>query len=340
MSFLKYFSIAALCLTAFLVFGKKQGNLQMLEGNTFGTYYRIKIASRDKDTSLRGKIQKIFDEVNQKMSVFEPASELNEINRAPAGQKINVSRELYNILQTSKEVYEKSGGRFDPSVEPLIELWGFGINKKHLSPNDKKIKKTLEYCGFDKIRLSEQTNAVSKKHDKTTLNLSAIAKGYAVDRVAELLRSLGYKDFLVDIGGEVYASGRKNKRTRGWNVGIAHPAPDSRKNMFIIELQDMAVATSGDYRNFFTQNGKRYSHAISPQTGRPAEHNLASVTVFNPSCMLADAYATAILTAGEEEGLALANKQNIAAVLFVRTPENTIDVRYSQATQKNGMTTP
>lgn len=334
MSFLKYFSIAALALTAFLVFSEKNSRLQTLEGNVFGTYYSIKIRTDAKDTALKGKIQKIFDEINQRMSVFEPASELNEINRAEAGKKINISRRLYDILKTSQNVFEKSDGYFDPSVEPLIELWGFGINKKHASPNEQQIQETLKYCGFDKISLTEETPAVNKKHAQTTLNLSAIAKGYAVDRVAELLHTLGHQNFIIDIGGEVYASGRKDKHTNGWNVGIAQPSPESRKNMFIVELQDMAVATSGDYRNFFTRNGKRYSHAISPRTGRPVEHNLASVTVFNQSCMLADAYATAILAAGEEEGLALADRLNLAAVLFVRSPDGSVDVRYSEAAKK------
>lgn len=164
------------------------------------------------------------------------------------------------------------------------------------------------------------------------LNLSAIAKGYAVDRIALLLKQEGYQNFVIDIGGEIYASGEKSDANKGWNIGIAVPKLDNapEQNAAVIRLRNMAVATSGDYRNYYYKDNKRYSHTISPQTGYPVEHNLASATVFDTTCMRADALATAFMAMGEKKGLVFADKNKIAVIFFVRNENNEIRMIASQ----------
>ena len=173
-----------------------------------------------------------------------------------------------------------------------------------------------------------------KTNPETYTNLSALAKGYAVDRIAKLLSNMGYTDYVVEIGGEVKAAGNRVEDGEGWNIAVVEPNTETNKNAYVVALKDYAVATSGDYRNFFYYNDKRYSHTISPKDGYPVEHNLASVTVFNSSCMHADALATAIMAMGEKKGLAFANNNNLAAVLFVREGDNQFKALISKKAEK------
>ena len=162
-------------------------------------------------------------------------------------------------------------------------------------------------------------------NNNVTLNLSAIAKGYGVDRLAQLLKSNGYNDFIIEIGGEVIASGNKSNKINGWNVGVVKPNETITENAFVITLKDYAVATSGDYRNFFYVGDKKYSHTINPKTGYPINNNLLSVTVFHESCMIADGIATAIMSLGKEKGLDFAKNNDIAVIMFVKTEDGKIE---------------
>ena len=178
----------------------------------------------------------------------------------------------------------------------------------------------IKAYGF--FSFNEDFRKAQKNNPDISLNLSAIAKGYAVDKIAKLLEKEGYTDFIVEIGGEVKAKGKRSSKATGWNVGIARPESDKVDSYeYIISLQNMSVATSGDYRNYFDSDGKHYSHTIDPKTGRPVEHNLVSVTVFSKKCTRADAYATGIMSMGEVKGMALANANKIPVVMFVRDNE-------------------
>lgn len=330
MKFLSFFVFLIVLIAGLLFVRQDKTEYQTLRGYIFGTYYAVKVRTDKPIDSFAQIVDAEFDKVNVHLSVFEKNSEINQLNQANAFQKQKVSPELYLLLEASKKVYEQSGGMFDPTVGPLIELWGFGVNKEHLVPENAKIKKTLASVGFDKIELLPNYE-VMKTAPNLTLNLSAIAKGYAVDRVAKALADKGYADFLVDIGGEIYASGARNDREPGWNVGIAVPAEKEYENSFAVVVYNMAVATSGNYRNFYYINGQKYAHTLSPKTGYPVSSNLLSVSVFADNCMIADAYATAIMVMGEKEGLRFAEKYQIPVIMFVGEQPETAKVLYSAA---------
>ena len=303
---------------------------QTLRGYIFGTYYVVKVRTSEPIKDFAAMVDAEFDKVNAHLSVFEKNSELNQLNLAKAYQKQKVSKELYLLLEASQKVYRQSNGMFDPTVGPLIELWGFGVNKEHKTPNKTQIQKALVSVGLDKIKLFPNQE-VMKTQPNLTLNLSAIAKGYAVDMVAKALLDKGYKDFLVDIGGEIYAAGARNEKEQGWNVGIAVPSEKEYENSFAVTISNMAVATSGNYRNFYYINGKKYAHTINPKTGYPVRHNLLSVSVFALNCMMADAYATALMSMGEKEGLLFAEKYDIPVIMFVGDNPEMAEIVYSTA---------
>lgn len=303
----KYLSMFLLVTVCSLLYVYRASDMQIFEGQVFGTYYSIK-AHTNKE--VHNQIKQKYEDINQKMSVFTPNSEINLVNKS---LEVNVSDELFDILKVSKKVWQETSGAFDPTMGQLIELWGFGANKTHSDISQAKITTVLQYSGFDKVNL--EPNKVSKKDIRTRFNLSAIAKGYAVDEIAKILDQNGVENYLVDIGGEISAKGYRDKKSQPWKIGLATPL-NPNKNALVLELENMAVATSGDYYNFFVKDGKKYSHTINPKTGRPVEHNLASVTVFNSSTMLADAYATALMVMGEDEGIKFAKKHHIKAIFF------------------------
>ncbi len=335
MRFLKYISIATIfALGIYFVFFR-HNPYQEINGKIFGTYYNIKISTDNKNRGLPLKIKNELNTVNMEMSVFEPDSEINHINDAEANKNIKLSDSMYHILSNAKQINKLTNGNFDPTVGPLVELWGFGTSKQNLSPSEEQISQILATVGFDKLHISAKEKTLTKNNSNIMLNLSAIAKGYAVDRLTQLLHNEGYDNFVIEIGGEVYASGTKNKHSQGWNIGIAYPQKDNlnSNNAAVVRLSNMAVATSGDYRNYYYKDNKRYSHTISPHNGYPVEHNLASVTVFNPSCMIADAIATGIMAMGEQKGLTFANNNKIPAIFFVRDEQNSLTMILSSQAQ-------
>lgn len=333
MRFFKYFSMVALIIVGIIFWQNHHLGYQTLSGKVFGTYYNIKVRTPNEIENFKPQIIQEFALVNNQMSIFAKDSEINKINQTSHNQWLEISPELYLVLNTSKEIYTQSSGAFDPSVGPLVNLWGFGVDGRQNIPSDQQIKDVLNHIGFNKLKFKEP-NLIKKTDDKVYIDLSAIAKGYAVDLIASRLKQMGYNDFLVDIGGEVYASGDRVNGGQGWNIGIAEPSETGHKNVMAIGLKDMAVATSGNYNNFYYINNKRFSHTISPQTGYPAEHNLLSATVFDKSCMKADAYATAIMSMGEKKGLAFANKYKLAVIFFVKDGNNKVKSIYSKVAKQ------
>ena len=306
-----------------------------MSGETMNTYYHIKIRSPKENNLLHNSIKKELQRINEEMSVFEGSSEISLINRDDSGEWIELSPEMAAVLKTAYNVYNKSNGYFDPTVGRLVDLWGFGTDKgNQKTPNEKAIKETLKNTGFDKLRFSNNFSRVKKTNPEIKINLSAIAKGYGVDRIAALLEENGYTDYVVEIGGEVKAKGDRSKENEGWNVAVVKPNTQTNENAYVVPLKDYAVATSGDYRNFFYYNNKRYSHTISPKTGYPVEHSLASATVFHKNCTTADALATAIMAMGEKQGLKFANDNNLFVILFVREEGNKFKALLSNKAQK------
>jgi thiamine biosynthesis lipoprotein len=229
------------------------------------------------------------------------------------------------VISLSLEISDMTGGAFDITVGPLVDLWGFGPPQRGARlPEPKRIEQTLAWVGYDKLELQSEPPAVRQTVDGLRIDLSAVAKGYAVDSLAELLKQHGIDNFLVEIGGELQLSGVRMDGTP-WKIAIEKPVEEKREVETIIPLTGTALATSGNYRNFYVEQGQRYAHTIDPRQGRPIRHKLASATVLDPSCARADALATALMVLGETEGLRLIEDYRIAAYLIVYEKERLVD---------------
>jgi thiamine biosynthesis lipoprotein len=286
-----------------------------ISGSKMGTTYQITvIADQLPPEDLEQQIEQLLSKVDNSMSTYKKDSEISQFNRLSAGKTMTISQEFAEVVKISQKVWQLSNGAFDPTIGPLVNLWGFGPGEKHDSiPSSNIIALTKEKIGFDSVVLKEQTLSKTKAVE---LDLSAVAKGYAVDRVADLLEMLALSDYLVEIGGEIRVSGL-NADSVAWRIAVEQPQLFAEVNR-VLSITDVAVATSGDYRNYFEEDGVRYSHTINPNTGMPVKHNLASVTVFAGSCAEADAWATAFSVLGAEQSLELADKHNLAAYMLVR----------------------
>lgn len=316
MRFFQYISIfACIGLIGFYVY-QNSPHYHIIKGDIFGTNYNIKIKTKIKNKELKDLIKQKLEAINSTMSVFKEDSEISKINQNRTNSKITLSDDMSVVLKAADKVYRQSSGWFDPTLEPLIELWGFGKNKELKNPNDKKVSQTLKNVGFNKLKFSSNYKRLNKTNKNVKLNLSAIAKGYAVDQIAKLLENQGYNDYLVEIGGEIRTKGARSDTEDAWSIGINRPIADNHDNIVVLSLSNMAVATSGNYRNFYEKDGKTYAHTISYKTGKPIINDTLSVSVFHDSCMYADAYATAILAMGSKKGLDFANKHKLKVVIF------------------------
>jgi len=280
-----------------------------LSGKTMGTDYTIKFLSNKNEAidSWQARVDICLKEINKTFSMFDPESRLSLFNRLEIGKNMKIPSDFYFVLLTSQNLYHLTHGAWDGTVKPLVDLWGFGTRKgENKIPDPSEITLALSKTGFHRIRLSEN-HTVSKDAD-VSLDLSSIAKGYGVDAVASLFISSGIQDVLIEIGGEIYAGG-KNKKGELWSVGISRPDKDSSKQDLykIVRLSNQAIATSGNYRNFFEMNGKTYSHIIDPKTGFPVDNHIVSTSVISKDCAFADGLATALMVMDVEESLRLVN---------------------------------
>ncbi len=295
-----------------------------------GTTFHIKIIT-DKDTSdLQKSIKKRLIEINKSMSIFDPASEISRFNSMKRiNKKFPVSNDFYEVVSIGKKLYEITGGAWDGTVGPLVNLWGFGIKKRmHSVPEKEKIAENLENVGFNHITIYPDKH-ISKDKTKIFLDLGSIAKGYGVDQIAALISKWGAKDFLVEIGGEIYTSGVRLDG-KSWKIGINKPSKDAGFDEVykVAPLKDKAFATSGDYRNFFEVNGKHYSHVIDPKTGYAVSNGVVSVSVVADNCTFADGLATAIMVMGHKKGLELVNSlNNVECLIVVRKPDGSFSFK-------------
>lgn len=304
--------------------GSSAADLISLSGRTMGTTYSVKLSSLPEGVTadeLQVEIDLALEKVNDQMSTWREDSEISRFNRSRDTDWFPVSKETAYVVQTAIEMSQKTEGAFDVTVGPLVNLWSFGPDKAERKiPPRAVIDKTRSRVGFEFLRVRQFPPALKKTRADLYVDLSAIAKGFGVDQSAELLRARGIDSYMVEIGGEVRTQGTKPDG-KAWRVGIETPTPFSRGIRRVLELSGESLATSGDYRNFAVIDGKHYSHTIDPRTGRPVEHGLASVSIVAENCMLADAYATAILVMGPDAGYNWAKDNNIAAFLIVRDGE-------------------
>jgi thiamine biosynthesis lipoprotein len=268
---------------------------------------------------LQHQIEELLETINALMSTWRADSEISRFNDSTSTEWFDVSSQTYSLLQAAVRIHQQSGGTFDPTVSPLVELWGFGHTLPQQGlPDDSQIRSTLQHTGLEKLLLDNSVKRIRKTIPQLQLDLSAIAKGYAVDEVARIVSTQGIRDYLVEIGGEIRVAGNNPEGER-WRVAIEYPHIDKlRSAALILSVTDAAIATSGDYRNFIEINGTHYSHIIDPLTGRPVTHHPASVTVITRDCLSADAWATALSVIGASKGVALADSLQIAAMFIER----------------------
>lgn len=296
--------------------------LIVLKGGTMGTTYSIKVV---KDnfvdlmvySSLPERIDSILVEVNRQMSTYISSSEISHFNLYKKNDVFEVSDDLAMVVSKALEVSRKSDGAFDITIGPLVNLWGFGpVLKVYDVPAEAEIKKIKHKVGYKNVNVSIDPVGLMKNIPDVYCDLSAIAKGFGVDKVAEFLESFEIKNYLVEIGGEVRAKG-KNQNDKSWLIGISTPGNDLGIEKVAV-LENASMATSGDYRNYFEKDDVRYSHTIDSRTGYPITHKLASVTVIHNLCMMADAFATAINVLGPKEGYELAVKEKLPVFFIIR----------------------
>ncbi len=294
----------------------------LINGFTMGTTYSIKIKTADavvNQEKIRADIEKILLEINQKMSTYIVDSELSVINFSNSLDSNLISDDLFKVISHANTISKTTNGAFDITVGPLVNLWGFGPNKsENKIPSNEEIELIKKNIGYKKIYLNKETTSIKKLHPDLYVDLSGIAKGFAVDKIALYLNSYNLENYLVEIGGELIAKGT-NEDNEVWQIGIENPNNNLVK---IIGLKDIAMATSGDYRNYFEKNGVRYSHTINPNTGKPIKHKLASVTVLDKTAMNADALATAFMVLGPAKTIELANELKIGVYLIIKNDEN------------------
>jgi thiamine biosynthesis lipoprotein len=252
------------------------------------------------------------------MSTYDPQSELSRFNAVSSADWVSVSVDLYTVMAHAHAVSDLTGGAFDVTVAPLVNAWGFGPDFLTGEPAtaDRSHMANPE-TGYKRIELRNDPPGMRKQAAHMSIDLSGIAKGFGVDEIAELLDGYGIASYLVEIGGEVRGHGTRPDG-KPWRIAVEHPAIGMQRLDGIVELADLSIATSGDYRNFYVENGQRYSHTIDPLTAAPVKHGLASVSVVDPSAMHADAMATALMVLGPERGFALAQEHGMAAAFVVR----------------------
>jgi thiamine biosynthesis lipoprotein len=303
-----------------------------ISGSTMGTSYDLKLVPTPGQTvppDLKTRVEALLAGINKVMSTYDPNSELSRFNHNPSTDWIAVSPELQQVVAESLQISELSGGAFDITVGPLVNLWGFGPEpRRDQAPSESAIAQARERVGYWRLQVREAPPALKKDRPDLYVDLSAIAKGYGVDQLAALVNSAGINDYLVSIGGEVQAKGR-NGKGQLWTIAIEQPAPGQRAVERLVRLGDHSISTSGDYRNFFEQDGRRYSHIINPRTGRPVPQTLASVTMISDFSSQADATATALMAAGPEFGFRLATEHHLAAFFILIGPDGALQERYT-----------
>lgn len=318
----RWFLLPAL-LTALVACGDsaRERPVQELVGSTMGTTFSVKVVAPPENLdlpALQRDIQAVLDGINNAMSTYLDDSELSRFNASDSVDWIEVSPELCHAVEAARVVSEFTGGAFDVTVGPLVNLWGFGPSESAFEPpgND-TLTAAMQDIGYTKLGVDCTMPALRKASAGVYVDLSAFAKGYAVDQVAELLDARELPDYLVEIGGEMRMRGN-NTRSEPWAIAIETPDRSARTVQTVVHLSDAAMATSGDYRNFFEHEGRFYSHTIDPRTGYPVAHNGASVTVVADTAAFADAAATALLVLGPDAGMELAEQQSIAAYFLLR----------------------
>lgn len=308
-----------------------QAELKSFSGPTMGTRYSIRYFGGPSVAKLQPQVDALLAQINKDMSTYDPESELSRFNQYERDDWFAVSAETAKVVEYALHVAEDSGGKFDPTVGPAVNLWGFGPEGRRIEPpSEAQVNAALARIGYQHVTVRKSPPALRKAIPDVYLDLSAVAKGYAVDAVSELLVKQGAVSSMIEIGGEVRTRGRKAGE-EPWKIGIEQPDEWGRSIRRIVQLEDGALATSGDYRNFFVQDGVRYSHTIDPATGRPVQHHVATVSVVADTCMEADALATTLLVMGADAGYDWGEDRHLSALFLIRHDDDQFEERATSA---------
>jgi thiamine biosynthesis lipoprotein len=298
---------------------------ERFHGPTMGTTYSIEVARRPAAVGreqLQATIDEVLAETGRHLSTYDAASEISRFNAAATTEAVEVSEPLGSVVAIANEVSVASGGAFDITVGPLVRAWGFAEAGAGVvtAPDAQQLARLRAEVGYDKLQLQKDRRALRKAVAGLQLDVNGIAPGYAVDRIAERFEALGVNNYLIELGGEVRAHGR-SPAGRPWRVAIEAPLAGERKPYAVVELDGLGASTSGDYRDFRMVGGRRVSHTIDPRTGAPVTHGLASVCVVDKSTARADAFSTALMVLGPQEGMQLATRLGLAALFIVRSAD-------------------
>ena len=306
----------AIIIAIAVMMGHKDEPYQRNSGFIFGTSYNITYQCAE---DHKADIEKALAEVDASLSPFNDTSIITHVNR---NEDVVLDNLFLDVFRLAQKINEDTDGAFDITVAPLVNAWGFGF-KNGVNPDDNVIDSLRQVVGFNKVRL--ENNKVVKFDPRVMLDCSAIAKGYGVDVVANLLRKLGIKNFMVEIGGEVVTSG-VNPERMPWRIGVTKPTDDSlsvnNELQTVINVTDKAMATSGNYRNFYYKGGRKYAHTIDPKTGYPVQHSILSATVITDDCATADAYATSFMVLGMEKARLVLDRHPEMMAYFIYSDDS------------------
>lgn len=315
--------------TVWIVGQQKSMPYQYDEGRVFGTMYHI---TYQHDKNLKKEIEQELKIVDTEFSMFNPHSTVSLINQ---GKQPKLSDSFLEVLDMAQQVYKESNGAFDITVAPLVNAWGFGFKNQQL-PNARQVDSLRQLVGMEHVALvgTKGSQSVRLMRPGMMLDFSAIAKGYGTDRIARMLAAHGVDNFMVEIGGEVYARGNSEKRLP-WKIGVSKPVDDPTNDdqelETVLNVTNQAMATSGNYRNFYYKGGRKYAHTIDPKTGRPVQHSLLSATVLAPTCMEADAFATSFMVMGLEKAQkVLEKRKELKAYFIYQNPKGELSVWKSE----------
>ena len=308
--------VIAIIIAIAVMMGHKDEPYQRNSGFIFGTSYNITYQCAE---DHKADIEKALAEVDASLSPFNDSSVITHVNR---NEDVVLDRLFLDVFRLAQKINEDTDGAFDITVAPLVNAWGFGF-KNGVNPDEKAIDSLRQVVGFQKVRLED--GKIIKADPRVMLDCSAIAKGYGVDVVANLLRKIGIKNFMVEIGGEVVTSG-VNPDRHPWRIGVTKPTDDSlsvnNELQTVINVTDKAMATSGNYRNFYYKGGRKYAHTIDPKTGYPVQHSILSATVITDDCATADAYATSFMVLGMEKAKKILDRHPEMMAYFIYNDES------------------
>lgn len=318
--------IAMFIVLSLLFGGKTKSDEGAVIGRTMGTTYQVKYWYTDlkngpEQVVLQDGINTVLQNINDTVSTWNKNSVISKFNQSDSTEWLPVAPFFTTMVAQAISICQKTYGAFDITIAPLIDIWGFDAKGRiETKPKTADLANALNKVGCDLIQADIEKSQIRKTDPAVQINLSAIAKGDGVDQVAGVLKSYGISNYMVEIGGEIVTAGMRKDGNK-WRIGIEKPTPENRSVQQIVSLYNIGMATSGDYRNYFEENGVRYSHIINPQTGMPISHKLASVTVLAPTSRSADVWATAFFVLGEGRAYQIANKEKLPILMIIRNDD-------------------